>query len=68
MSTLDYPISILVAKGKEIAVAPVYDTLGMKEKSDKLYAVNAAVDILKAEKMKTGEKGFKREKDALGFK
>ena len=59
MSNLDYPISLLVAKGKEIAVAPVYDTLGMKEKSDKLYAVNRAVDILRKEKYE--DEGKERE-------
>lgn len=77
MSNLDYPISLLVAEGNKIASTAIYGDEEMREKASKLKAINNATDILRKEKfkdeeheekMKEGEKKFKREKDALGFK
>lgn len=65
MSSLDYPISLLVAEGNKIASTPIYGDEAMREKASKLKAINNATAILRKEKYK--EEEGEREKKKVKF-
>ena len=76
MSNLDYPIALLEDAGSRISYVLQVTGVNQTYRMNQLDGIRKAVGILQEarskekikEKIREGEKRFKREKDALDFK